>query len=90
MTIQILEFETLENKEDVGVCSIPTPGTKCKCTVKTVLFCFIFMVRITNPRYWIQKSKGKQQIVIGKSFAILPLIIQSSLIPNLSQKGGLF
>ena len=27
MTIQILEFETPENKEDVGVCSIPTPGT---------------------------------------------------------------
>ena len=28
VTIQILEFETPENKEDVGVCSIPTPGTK--------------------------------------------------------------
>ena len=27
VTIQILEFETPENKEDVGVCSIPTPGT---------------------------------------------------------------
>ena len=28
VTIQILEFKTPENKEDVGVCSIPTPGTK--------------------------------------------------------------
>ena len=28
VTIQILEFETPENKEDVGVCSIPAPGTK--------------------------------------------------------------
>ena len=27
VTIQILEFETPENKEDVGVCSIPAPGT---------------------------------------------------------------
>jgi len=27
VTIQISRFETLENKEDVGDCSIPTPGT---------------------------------------------------------------
>lgn len=41
VTIQILEFETPENKEDVGVCSIPTPGTKLKSSANAELFSFI-------------------------------------------------
>ena len=40
VTIQILEFETPENKEDVGVCSIPTPGTKPLRNERFFLFIF--------------------------------------------------
>ena len=40
VTIQILEFETPENKEDVGVCSIPTPGAKPLRNERFFLFIF--------------------------------------------------
>ena len=44
VTIQILEFETPENKEDVGVCSIPTPGTKPLRNERFFFIHFLFEV----------------------------------------------